>query len=106
MRPIEALRQSYLEQAQALRLTGAKGQRFQGLAAIRKALRLPLANQPLAELRNAAIACLVLPDVETDFEWEGWPTGTLGFAVDAAFERYVRVGASGTASLRRRGGRS
>ncbi len=97
----EALRQSYLEQAQALRLTGVKGQRFQGLAAIRKALRLPLANQPPAELRNAAIACLVLPDVDTDIEWEGWPTGTLGFALDAGFERYVRVGASGTASLRR-----
>ena len=97
----DALRQSYLEQAQALRLTGVKGQRFQGLAAIRKALRLPLANQPLAELRNAAIACLVLPDLETDIEWEGCPTGTIGVGVDAAFERYVRVDSSGTGSLRR-----
>ena len=97
----DALRQSYLEQAQALRLTGVEGQRSQGLAAIRKALRLPLADQPLAELRNAAIACLVLPDLETDIEWEGCPSGTVGIAVDAAFERYVRVDASGAGSLRR-----
>ena len=97
----DALRESYLKQAQALRLTGAKGQRFEGLAAIRNALRLPLANQPLAELRNAAIACLVLPDVEPGLEWQGWPTGTLGYAIDATFERYVRVGARGPASLRR-----
>src|SRR5262249_50204423 len=67
-----------LEQARGKSRSGERGQRFDGLAAIRQALRLPVPpGRSLAELRNKAIACLALPDVEpAGAWWEGWPTGT------------------------------
>jgi WD40 repeat protein len=80
---------SYLDQAHARRLSQGRGQRFESLEAIRKALRLPLPpGRSLAELRNEAAAALALPDVEVVQEWDGpKDTGILGF--DARLERYL-----------------
>jgi WD40 repeat protein len=90
-------------QARARSRSREKGQRFDGLAAIRQASRLPVPpGHSLAELRDEAIACLVLPDVEPAGEWwEGHPTGTLWVAFDPAFERYARANTEGNVSVRR-----
>jgi WD40 repeat protein len=89
-------------QARASSRSRERGQRFEGLAAIRRALELPVPpGHSLAELRNVAIACLVLPDVEIAHEWEGFPTGSVGIAFDAKFERYARLDKDGNVSVRR-----
>jgi WD40 repeat protein len=95
--------EALLEQAQAKSRSRERGQRFQGLAAIRRALELPVPpGHSLAELRNVAIACLVLPDVEPAGDWwDGYPTGTDWVAFDPTFERYARADADGNVSVRR-----
>jgi hypothetical protein len=92
-----------LEQARGKSRSREQGQRFDGLAAIRQALRLPVPpGHSLAELRNEAIACLVLPDVEPAGDWwEGFPTGTHGIAFDPTCERYARADMDGNVSVRR-----
>jgi WD40 repeat protein len=90
-------------QARASSRSRERGQRFDGLAAIRQALKLPVPpGHTLVELRNEAIACLVLPDVEPAGEgWEGQPTGTVHSAFDATFDRYARADRDGNVSVRR-----
>jgi WD40 repeat protein len=55
----------------------------------------------LGELRNEAIACLLLPDFEVAREWDGWPIGSSGLAFDATFERYARGDRNANVSIRR-----
>jgi WD40 repeat protein/tRNA A-37 threonylcarbamoyl transferase component Bud32 len=94
--------EALLVQARASSRSRERGQRFDGLGAIRRALELPVPpGRSVAELRNVAIACLVLPDVEPAGEWEAWPSGTVGHAFDAACERYARVDKDGNISVRR-----
>jgi serine/threonine protein kinase len=94
--------QSYLAEAQARRMSRQPGQRFSGLRAIQKALTLPVPpNRSRDELRTEAIACLCLPDLEPAREWDGWPLGSAGFAIDAAFARYARGDKNGNVSVRR-----
>ena len=84
--------EALLAQARASSRSRERGQRLEGLAAIHQALRLPVPpGHSRAELRNVAIACLVLTDLETAREWPGSPTGTEAIACDANFERYARV---------------
>ncbi len=93
---------SYLAQAEAGRMSRRPGQRFSGLRAIRKALELPVPNgRSRDELRTEAIACLLLPDLEVAKDWDGWPHGSKGFAIDPAFRRYARGDVSGNVSVRR-----
>jgi len=87
----EKLWQSQLERARALRLSGRVGQRFEALKVIREAAKIKVTP----ELRDEAAAALVLPDVEIVREWEGYPAGSLNFAQDADFQRYVRLNAQG-----------
>ncbi len=65
---IERLWGSYLAEANAKLNSRQIGQRFEGLAAIRSAQMLgdsiELDEQQLAKMREAAIACLALPDVQ------------------------------------------
>lgn len=75
----ERLRQSYLQQARALRSTGQMGQRFDALDAIAKAAAI----RPSIELRHEAIACLALPDVRN--QWRGAPARHLAFSDDLRF---------------------
>jgi WD40 repeat protein len=98
----ERLWNELLTKAEAKRRSRERGQRFEGLAAIRRALELPVpSGRSRVELRNAAIACLVLPDVETAREWEGNPPGTEDIALDASCERYARAERDGNISVRR-----
>ncbi len=92
---------AYLDEAKALRSSRKPGQRVAGLEAIRAALRLPVpADRSRAELRTEAIACLLLPDIELAREWDGWPAGATGFAIDEAFARYARGNKDGSVSVR------
>ncbi len=82
---------SRLATARAGRMTRSPGQRFASLRAIEQALTLPLpTGRSKDELRTEAIASLLLPDIEIVKDWPGWPTGSRGLAVDAAFQRYAR----------------
>ena len=68
----ENLWEALLAQAESRRLSQRRGQRFEALEAIRKAAALPVPpGHSRAELRDAALASLVLVDLETEREWEG-----------------------------------
>jgi WD40 repeat protein len=96
---------SLVAQARASRLSRRPGQRFDSLKAIEQAAKiareLQLPEQDFLELRNEAIACLLLPDLQVEKEWDGWPVGSSGLAFDAAFERYARGDKDGNVRIRR-----
>jgi serine/threonine protein kinase/WD40 repeat protein len=87
----EQLFQTLVQQARAERSSDRVGQRFEALAAIRKAAKLRVT----AELRTEAMAALVLPDVEVVQEWAAWPDGSLQLAFDDGYHRYVRMDREG-----------
>jgi serine/threonine protein kinase/WD40 repeat protein len=91
----EKLWQAYLERARALRSSGRVGQRFEALKAIREAAKIKMTT----ELRDEAVAALVLPDVAIAREWQGGTEDTLSFAHDAKFERYARLSKQGEITL-------
>jgi serine/threonine protein kinase/WD40 repeat protein len=89
----EQLCDSLFVQAHASRSSGRPGQRLQSLGALERAAllsrRLERSPEEVLKLRNEAIACLALPDVELKEEWEGNPPGSNGLGFDARFERYA-----------------
>jgi eukaryotic-like serine/threonine-protein kinase len=93
----DRLRESYLAQARAGRLSTRPGRRFDSLQALREAARI----RPGLDLRNEAIACMVLPDLKVTRQWPGHPPGTAGLVFDPALERYARSDQQGNISLRR-----
>jgi eukaryotic-like serine/threonine-protein kinase len=96
--------ESHRAEARAIRLSGRPGQRFESLAAIRKALALPVPpDHSLAELRDEAIACLVLADIgpATDRPPLPCPADEFQKAIDRAFERFATVGKDGYFRVRR-----
>jgi len=95
----EKLWSSYLAQARATRWSGRPGRRFDSLAAISNAA----AMRPSMELRNEAIACLGLFDVQVRRRWrlEPKPPAFQGVVMDAAFERYARAWPNGDVTLHR-----
>lgn len=58
---VEKLRDSYLVQAQASRWSGRAGHKFNSLAALERAARLPASAEFRLQLRNEAIASMALP---------------------------------------------
>jgi hypothetical protein len=70
------------------------------LKAIREAAKIKVTP----ELRDEAVAALVLPDIEPLQEWEGCPEGTLIWACDANFERFARMDQQGRITVCRRSG--
>jgi WD40 repeat protein/Tfp pilus assembly protein PilF len=99
----EALRWlAYRDEARAVRLSGRPGQRLAALAAIRKAVALPVPpGHTRDELRTEALACLCLPDLEELRAWEGCPEGTSCLAIDGTLTTYARAQPSGEVSVRR-----
>ena len=82
-----------------------RGQRFESLEAIRKAVQvgqeLELPSARTDELRNIAIAALTLSDVKTLRRWNGYLEGDFIMAAgDARMERYARANRSGKISVR------
>jgi eukaryotic-like serine/threonine-protein kinase len=92
---LEKLWESYLAQARAGRWSGQPGRRFAGLSALAKAARI----KPSPELRNEAIACLALPDIELA-QTVRTGRGTAA-AFDPAFERYAVSDREGNVTVRR-----
>src|SRR5205823_1201132 len=87
-----------LAQAQASRWSGRVGQRFESLKALKEAGQiagtLPDTDKRLSELRDEAIACLALTDVQLIKEWPGLPPGALDnvwFDADLAHYAYIDV---------------
>jgi serine/threonine protein kinase/WD40 repeat protein len=95
---------AYLSQARGLRTSRRPGQRVEGLRAIRNALalgdRLEITPDQRLALRNEAIGCLALTDLQTVHEWPGWPTGTLSVTFDGRQDRYARLSHEGQISVR------
>ncbi len=97
---------AYLHQARAWRTSGRRGQRFEGLATIREALKLPVPEgRSLVELRNEAIACLSLADVEVEQEIDCGGDGRWALAFDPSFDRYARTDEQGRVFVHRRSDR-
>ena len=94
----DKLWQSHLNRARALRSSGRVGQRFEALEAIRAAARIRVTD----ELRNEAVAALVLPDVQFESEWEGYPLDTMYLVQDAKIEHYARLNKAGELTVCRR----
>jgi WD40 repeat protein/predicted Ser/Thr protein kinase len=89
----DRLFEALLTRVEAGRGSGRPGQRFAGLESIRQAVEIAR-NQgrpayDILQLRNEAIACLALPDLQLEADWEGNPPGTNGFNFDDSFERYA-----------------
>ena len=94
-----------LAQARAGSLSRRVGQRFDSFGAWRKRSRSHATSsqgeERSLELRNAAIACLALPDLRISKVWNGWPTGTSSVNFDSTVERYARVDRQGNAQIQR-----
>ena len=94
-----------LAQARAGSLSRRVGQRFSSLDAVAEALKIARATKVdevrLLELRNAAIACLALPDLRIAQEWAGWPPDTFSADFDCTLERYARVDRQGVVHIHR-----
>jgi serine/threonine protein kinase/WD40 repeat protein len=101
----EELYRSYLAQARASRSSGQAGRRFDGLLALQSAAhtaeKLGTKDQHLLELRNEAIACLVLPDLNVAKQLEGNLVRDAGIGFDPQFDYYARGDGRGNISVRR-----
>ena len=87
---------SYLAEARATRWSGRAGRRFESLAALRQAAAI----RPSLELRNEAIACLALPDVEVRSKLRSGPLGNcVGVAFATRFDRYAWKHEDGSISI-------
>jgi WD40 repeat protein/tetratricopeptide (TPR) repeat protein len=95
VRQREQLWHSYAAHARRALTSGRVGQRFEALAAIRKAAAIRITP----ELSDLAAAAVVLPDVELAQEWEGYPEGTVDIHFDADLVRYVRRDRNGVATV-------
>ena len=97
----ERLREARLAEARAGRASRLPGQRFKSLEAIADAARI----RPDRELRNQAVACFALTDVQVEQEWDAdLETNLLAFSTGVAFdptlEHYAFTSADGTVSVR------
>ncbi len=98
----EKLRESYLDQARARRVSGRAGQRHDSLLALQSAAALDPSPSLRFELRNEATACLALPDARWVGERPGMPTGRLEWmCFSPGLDRYARAEADGRLVVRR-----
>ena len=95
---------SRLAQAKAGALSRRVGQRFDSLDAVAQAFKiardLNLGEERLLELRNAAIACVALPDLRIVKKWKSW-SDTWNVHFDSTLERYARVDRQGVVHIHR-----
>jgi eukaryotic-like serine/threonine-protein kinase len=92
----EQLRSALLAQAKASRLTGRLGQRFETLAALKKAAAI----RPDLDLREEAIAALSLPDARLGPNWNVRHASNSPVAFDSAGTRFLVETEAGVLSLR------
>jgi WD40 repeat protein/tRNA A-37 threonylcarbamoyl transferase component Bud32 len=94
---LNQLAKAFASEANARRMSGRPGQRFAALRAIRESIKI---TGPTRELADIAGAALCLPDCEVDFEWNGYPEGTLRLALSPQFDCYARANEAGVISIR------
>jgi hypothetical protein len=105
----EKLWQSYLDQVRARRSSREVGQRFASLDKLREAAAIvrslnygeELLRKNILELRNEAIACMVLPDLRLLRTWPGNKDLMCDAAFDAELERYATSDNLGNVVVRR-----
>jgi serine/threonine protein kinase/tetratricopeptide (TPR) repeat protein/WD40 repeat protein len=108
----DAERQARLREAEALvgwahgiRYSRRPGQRFEALAALKKAAAIgrELGQPPqwFDQLRNDAIAALALADVHITDSFPGFPPGILRADLSHDFQLYARTTLKGACSVRR-----
>jgi eukaryotic-like serine/threonine-protein kinase len=99
----EQLWKASFAQAQALRLSGRMGQRFESLKAIEEAARISHTRgapaKEVLELRGEAVACLALTDLRVGTQWR-IPTWRPSSTFDATFERYAYADDAGDIHVR------
>jgi WD40 repeat protein len=102
---LAALYEARFAQAQAKRQSGEVGQRLESLDALAKAAaripRLKYGEAERRQLRNEALACLPLVDLELDREWPLKWHPRLRTAADAMKEHYAVVDQQQTIVVRR-----
>ena len=86
----------YLSEARARRVSGLAGRRFESIRAIREAAAI----RPSLELRNEAIACMVLADIKL-LERKSFSQQRQVVAGDPSFEHFALCDRSGSVSIRR-----
>src|SRR5262249_5794135 len=79
--------------------SGREGQRFKGLANLTKAMELKPGHAAL-DVRNEAVGCLVLPDLEVAKEVP-WPYASTMATVNRGLPRYARVDTEGRVVIHR-----
>jgi TIR domain/AAA ATPase domain len=97
----QALRQSYLTQATALRGSENPGRQFKSLRLVVEAAKISTIG-PATELRNEAIADVAVIDIDplvSPKPWKGYPP--IGLAFDSKLERYAHSDDLGNISVRR-----
>jgi tetratricopeptide (TPR) repeat protein/WD40 repeat protein len=91
--------------ARGIRYSRRPGQRFEALAALKKAAEIGRElDQPpewFDQLRNEAIAALALPDIHITHSFPGFPPGTHRAELSYDFELYARTTKQGSCSIRR-----
>jgi serine/threonine protein kinase/WD40 repeat protein/tetratricopeptide (TPR) repeat protein len=90
---------SHLARAAAYRRSGRVGQRFGALAETAAAMKLDPSPDLRQQLRNEAVAALVLPDLRLVKEWEGWLPGSQFVEFDDAVTRYALVDRQGVVRI-------
>jgi WD40 repeat protein len=95
-RALEELRAASLAQARATRLGGRMGQRFDSLAALKRAA----AVRPGADLRTEAFAALMLPDIRLEQTWSDRHASNSPAAFDSTLTRYAVESEAGIVTLR------
>ena len=80
----EELRKSHLTEAQASRFSGRVGSRSESL----RALQAAAAIRQSPALRDEAVACLAVTDLET-VRWWPFPTGVQDWAADSDLRHYA-----------------
>src|SRR5262249_32706008 len=79
--------------------SGREGQRFKGLANLTKAMELKPGHAAL-DVRNEAVGCLVLPDLEVAKEFP-WPYASTMATFNRDLTRYARVDTEGRVVIHR-----
>jgi serine/threonine protein kinase/WD40 repeat protein len=101
----EELFEALLDRARAGRFSHRVGQRFKSLAALRQAVaigqELKLLSEQSDTLRDEAIACMALPDLEPAGRVMTQPSNAIAFAHDSTMTRYAFRFRDGTISVRR-----
>jgi WD40 repeat protein len=92
-----ALAKAYFAQAQARRVTGTSGQRYESIAALAKASRY---YPDKAQLRDELVACLALPDLKEEPVNYPWLEGIETYEINPALGLCAAADKSGALTVR------